>query len=51
MEINDEADIPTTWKAPKRRIYSRNKFILRWWTPEHDVLLVDTIERLQWHWY
>lgn len=29
----------------------RNKNISKWWTPAHDKLLGDLIQKYQWHWY
>lgn len=31
--------------------YSRNRHILKWWTPEHDNMLATQIARWHWVWY
>ena len=31
--------------------YSKNRLVLRWWTPSHDELLSKQIEAEQWVWY
>lgn len=31
--------------------YAQNKFVLKWWTPAHDDLLVQQIKEKQWVWF
>jgi len=38
-------------QEPTNPEYARNPHILKWWTEEHDRLLVRLIERDQWIWY
>src|SRR4030067_2445197 len=31
--------------------YAKNPYILKWWSPAHDQLIVEQIEKEQWLWY
>ena len=38
-------------RLPTEPSYAKNRHILKWWTPEHDKLLIDQIAKDQWIWY
>ena len=38
-------------RLPTEASYAKNRYILKWWTPEHDKLLADQIGKEQWIWY
>jgi hypothetical protein len=40
------------WRIPARFVIpSENPYILKWWTSAHDELIVEQIQKKQWHWY
>jgi hypothetical protein len=51
MSIYDHRTQPAYGNFIVKRSYSRNPHILKWWTPEHDQLIVEQIEKEQWLWY
>jgi hypothetical protein len=51
MSIYDQRDKPAYGNFKIEPYYSRNQYILRWWTPDHDRLLAEQITIRQWVWY
>lgn len=51
MSIYDYRDKPAYGLFKTEPHYSKNRYILKWWTSEHDALLVAQIARWQWVWY
>ena len=51
MSIYDYRDKPAYGLFKTEPNYSKNRHILKWWTPEHDELLAVQIARWQWVWY
>jgi hypothetical protein len=51
MSIYDYRDKPAYGFFKTELHYSKNRYILKWWTPEHDELLATQIARWQWVWY
>lgn len=51
MSIYDNRDKPAYGPIKTEPSYSKNQWILMWWTPDHDNLLVAQIARWQWMWY
>lgn len=51
MGIYDKRTTPAYRTGNTPRSYSRNKCILKWWTQEHDQLIVQRIAKDQWLWY
>lgn len=50
MSIYDYRDKPAYGLFKTEPHYSKNRYILKWWTLEHDALLVAQIEQWQWVW-
>lgn len=50
MSVYDNRDRPaySQWSAPASD--SKNRHILRWWTPSHDQVLAKQIQGEQWQW-
>ena len=51
MSIYDRRGKPAYENFAAKRSYSENPHILKWWTPAHDQLMTEQIEREQWLWY
>ena len=51
MSIYDRRGKPAYENFAVKRSYSKNPHILKWWTPAHDQLMTEQIEREQWLWY
>ena len=51
MSIYNYRDKPAYGLFKTESHYSKNRYILKWWTPEHDALLAAQIARWQWVWY
>lgn len=51
MSVYERRDQPAYGNFSVNRNYSRNPHILKWWTPAHDQLLIEQIEKNQWLWY
>lgn len=51
MSIYDRRDKPAYQNFVVKRSYSKNPHILKWWTPAHDQLIANQIEKDQWIWY
>ena len=51
MSIYDYREKPAYGFFEREPHYSKNRYILKWWTPEHDELLAAQIARWQWVWY
>jgi len=50
MSIYDNRDNSTCGYVTRDPSYATNKYILKWWTSEHDNLIVTQITRWQWVW-
>ncbi len=51
MSIYDHRDKPAYGLFETDPHYCRNRYILKWWTSEHDGLLATQIARWEWVWY
>lgn len=51
MSVYEHRDRPAYSNLSVKRSYSKNPHILKWWTPAHDQLIVEQIEKDQWLWY
>ncbi len=51
MSVYDYRDKPAYGNFSVKPSYCRNSHILKWWTPAHDQLIVEQIEKAQWLWY
>ena len=51
MSIYDYRNRPAYGLFKTEPHYSKNRHILKWWTPDHDELLGAQIARWQWVWY
>ena len=51
MSIYDRREKPAYQNFVVKRSYSKNPHILEWWTPAHDQLVANQIEKDQWIWY
>lgn len=50
MGIYEQRTQPA-YRAFAEESYCRNRHILKWWSPAHDQVLVEQIEKEQWMWY
>lgn len=51
MSVYDHRDKPAYTSDKVNPNYAKNKYILKWWTIDHDDLIVRHIEQEQWMWY
>ncbi len=51
MSTYDFRDRPAYGHLKVERRYADNRYILKWWTPEHDKIIVQQIAQMQWVWY
>jgi len=51
LGIYDQRDSPAYGNLSVKKSYCGNRHILKWWSPVHDQLIVEQIEREQWLWY
>jgi hypothetical protein len=51
LSVYDYRDKPAYSNFSIKSSYCRNSHILKWWTPAHDQLIVEQIEKTQWLWY
>ncbi len=51
MSNYDYRDEPAYREFPSEPRLARNKYILKWWTSDHDNLMAKLIEEEQWQWY
>lgn len=51
MGIYDRRDKPAYENFNPKPEYCQNPHILKWWTPSHDLLLSEQIQKEQWTWY
>ena len=51
MSIYDYRDRPAYGLFKTEPHYAKNRYILKWWTHEHDKLLATQIAQWQWVWY
>jgi hypothetical protein len=51
MSVYNYRDKPAYRQRRISKDYSKNPHILKWWNKSHDKLLVELIERYQWHWF
>lgn len=51
MGIYDQRDKPAYGRFKVEPHYSKNQYILKWWTSKHDNVLAEQIARNQWVWY
>jgi len=48
MSIYDYRDRPAYGRLSIGRHYADNRYILKWWTPEHDKAIADQIAEMRW---
>lgn len=51
MSIYDYRDRPAYGRLSIGRHYADNRYILKWWTPEHDKAIAKQIAKMRWVWY
>jgi hypothetical protein len=51
VSVYDHRDRPAYSNFSVKRSYCRNPHILKWWTSEHDQLIIKQIGKEQWLWY
>lgn len=51
MSTRRRSESHTSGKLPTKPEYASNPYILRWWIPEYDEIIVRLIEKYQWAWY
>jgi len=51
MSIYDQRTKPAYRNHDIDISYADSKYILNWWTSEHDQLIINLIDRFQWCWY
>lgn len=51
LNIYDHRDKPAYGDLSVEESYCKNPHILKWWSPAHDQVVIDQIEKEQWSWY
>lgn len=51
MSIYDHRNRPAYMNVTGNPDYCKNRYILKWWTNNHDIILEEQIKEKQWGWY